>query len=119
LETMFRLLVKLVPIKRLTRGVPILALLSATEVAKLAHDHLAKLDSGERRRLAQLIGGLLRGPGSLSDAERRELSSLANKLEARVFAGSALARFSPVPLPKRLLYGDRHRRRSDAEVTHS
>jgi hypothetical protein len=114
---MFRLLVKFPPIKRLTRGFPVLGVLSAAEVAKLAHDHLAKLDSGERRRLAQLIGSLMRGPGSLDDDERRELTSLINKLEARVFAGSALARFSPVPLPKRLLYGARHRRRSDAAGT--
>jgi hypothetical protein len=113
LETMFRFLAKSPPIKRVTRGVPIVGLLSAAEVAKLAYDHLAKLDSAERRRLAQLVGKLRRGPGSLSDTERRELSSLPNKLEPRVFAGSALARFSPVPLPKRLLYGARHKRRSD------
>jgi hypothetical protein len=116
---MFRLLVRSPPIKRLTRSVPIFGLLSAAELAKLAHDRLARLDSGERRRLAQLIGNLRRGPGSLSDAERRELASLANKLEARVFAASALARVSPVPLPKRLLYGTRHERRRGAIAKHS
>ena len=102
---MLRFLVKRTPIRRLTRGVPVAGLLSAAEVARLARDHIAKLDPAERRRLLALIAKLRRGTGSLRDSERRELAALVQKLEARAFAGSALAQFSPVPLPKRVLRG--------------
>jgi hypothetical protein len=34
--------------------------------------------------------------------EREELRGLVGKLDTRAFAGSALARLSPLPLPKRL-----------------
>ena len=107
---MLRFLVKHTPIRRLTRGVPVAGLLSAAGVARLAGDHVAKLDTGERRRLLRLIAKLRGGSGSLRDSERRELAALVGKLEARAFAGSALAQFSPVPLPKRLLHGPGGRR---------
>ena len=109
---MLRFLVKHTPVRRLTRGVPVAGLLSAAEVGRLARDHLAKLDPGERRRLLGLIAMLRRGTATLSDSERRELAALATKLEARAFAGSALAQFSPLPLPKSLLHGSTDKRRS-------
>jgi hypothetical protein len=108
---MLRLLVKHTPIGRLTRGVPVAGLLSAAQVARLARDHVAKLDPGERRRLLRLIAKLRRGTGTLSDSERRELGVLVTKLEAQAFAGSALAQLSPVPLPKRLLQRPKGKRR--------
>jgi hypothetical protein len=104
---MLRFLLTRTPLKRLARGIPVVGLLSAAEVARLARGHLAKLDSAERRRLVQLVGKLRGGTGSLSTAERHELSALVAKLEPRAFAGSAASRFSPVPVPKRLLYGPR------------
>ncbi len=97
------------PVKRLLRGVPVVALLSAAEVAVLAKDHLRKLDSTERRRLVTLIARARGRAGSLSESEHDELSALVAKLEPRLFAGSAADRLSPVPVPKRLLYGPRRK----------
>jgi hypothetical protein len=102
---MLRFLLNRRPVKRLLRGVPLVALLSAAEVAMIAKDHLAKLDSDERRRLLALVGRARGRPGSLSEVERDELGVLVAKLEPRLFVGSAADRLSPVPVPKRLLYG--------------
>jgi hypothetical protein len=104
---MLRFLLEHTPVKRLARGVPIVGLLSAAEVAKLAKGHLAKLDGDERRRLLALAAKARGGAGALSGTERTELSKLVAKLEPRVFVGSAAEHFSPVPVPKRLLYGRR------------
>ncbi len=101
---MLRFLLKHAP-KRLTRGVPVLALLSAAEVALLAKAHLSKLDGAERRRLLALVAKGRGRPSSLDAAEREELAALVAKLEPRRFVGSAADRLSPVPVPKRLLYG--------------
>src|SRR5436305_9489013 len=113
---MLRFVVKHTPIRRLTRGVPVAGLLSVAEVARLARDHVIKLEAGERRRLLQLMAKLRRGSGSLSDSERQELTALARKLEARAFAGSALAKFSPVPLPGRLVHGPRGKREPEGSA---
>jgi hypothetical protein len=102
---MLRFLLKRTPVKRLARGVPVVALLSGLEVARLARRHLAKLDPKERHRMIRLVGKARGGSGALSKAERDELASLAAKLEPRAFVGSAASQFSPVPVPKRLLYG--------------
>jgi hypothetical protein len=102
---MLRFVLKHTPIKRLTRGIPILGLLTVAEFARLARGHLAKLDPAERRRLVQLVGRLRHGSASLSKTERNELGLLVAKLEPRAFAGSATDQMSPVPVPKRLLYG--------------
>jgi hypothetical protein len=87
--------------------VPVVALLSAADLARLARAHLAKLDRVERRRLLRLLGKLRGGGGSLSAAERDELDGLVAKLEPRLFVGSAAQQLSPVPVPKRLAYGRR------------
>ncbi|MEA2335627.1 MAG: hypothetical protein QOG40_2117, partial [Solirubrobacteraceae bacterium] len=47
------------------------------------------------------------GPGALTKAERAELGALVAKLEPRAFVGSAANHLSPLPVPKRLLYGPR------------
>lgn len=104
---MLRFLLTRTPVKRLARGIPVVALLSAAEVAKLAGGHLARLRPAERRRLLALLGKARSGSGALSEAERAELGALVAKLEPRAFVGSAADRFSPLPMPKRLLYGPR------------
>ncbi len=104
---MLRFLLTRTPVKRLARGVPVVALLSAAEVAKLAKDHLTRLQPAERRRLLALIAKARGGAGALSEHERAEFAALVAKLEPRAFVGSAANHFSPVPVPKRLLYGPR------------
>jgi len=107
---MLRLLLERTPVKRLTRGVPVVALLSTFEVAMLAGAHFKRLDPRERRRLFALVAAVRRGPRALSESERSELAALVAKLEPRAFFGSAAGRLSPVPVPKRLLYGPRNSR---------
>jgi hypothetical protein len=101
--------------KRLARGVPIARVLLVGEVALLAGRHLARLDRGERRRLVALVGRSRGRPGSLSASDRRELY----RLEPRLFVGTALRRISPVPLPKRLLYGSPKNRARRALSKHT
>ena len=102
---MLRFVLKRTPIKRLAHGIPVVGLLSAVELARLARRHIARLEPKERRRLIRLIGKARGGSGSLSRRERDELAKLAAKLEPRAFVGSAASHFSPLPVPKRLLYG--------------
>jgi hypothetical protein len=92
---------------RLSHGVPIARLVLAAQVVVIAHGHLSRLDRPQRRRLIALLARSRGRPGSLSGAERRELTLLFARLEPRLFLGTALKRLSPVPLPKRLLYGPR------------
>ncbi len=93
--------------KRLGRGLPIGRLLMVAQVALMAGQHLGRLEGAQRRRLVKLVGRSRGRPSSLSAAERRELRMLVARLEPRLFMGMALRRLSPVPLPKRLLYGPR------------
>jgi hypothetical protein len=104
---MLRLLLNGTPLKRLTRGVPIVGVLLVAEVAAMAWAHLAKLSSFQRRRLLALLAQSRGRPGSLSESERAELALLLAILEPRLFLGAAAKRLSPVPVPKRLLYGPR------------
>jgi hypothetical protein len=92
------------------RRVPVLKLLSAAEVAMLARDHIMRLDPQERRRLIELVRIGRGRRRNLSEAEREELATLVAKLEPRLLAGSAVDKLSPVPLPRRLVYGPRKRR---------
>ena len=80
---MLRFLLEHTPVKRLARGVPVVALLSAAEIAKLIGRHVSKLQPDERRRLLALVAKARRGTGSLSRSERRELSALVAKLDPR------------------------------------
>jgi len=94
-------------IKRLAHGFPVIGLLLAAEVALMARGHAAKLNGAQRRRLLALVREAKGRPSSLSEAERQELGDLLTSLEPRLFIGSAVRRLSPVPMPKRLLYGPR------------
>jgi hypothetical protein len=94
-------------VKRLSSGAPIARLLVVAEVAILAHRHLSKLDPTQRRRLFALLVRARGRPRSLTAAERREFLYLVARLEPRLLLGTAVRRLSPVPVPKRLLYGRR------------
>lgn len=104
---MLRLLLRTPWVKRVSRGIPIARLLLAGEVAMIAGRHLGRLDRAQRRRLLALLLRARGRPHSLRAGERRELAVLLARLEPRVFFGTAVKRLSPVPLPKRLLYGRR------------
>ena len=87
-----------------------LKLLAAAEVALLARDHMLRLTPPERRRLISLVRVGRGGRSRLTDAERDDLEHLLNKLEARTLVGHAVDRMSPVPLPRRMVYGPKNRR---------
>jgi hypothetical protein len=94
-------------VKRFSRGLPIIQVWTLGQLALLAGHHLAKLTPEERRRLATLVARGRGRPSHLSDADAAELRRLVGKLEPRLFAGGAVNRLSPIPVPKRLLYGNR------------
>jgi hypothetical protein len=89
------------------KWIPVMKLVAAGEVALLARSHVMKLTGEERRRLVALVrkGRGRRTPLSLE--EREELSRLLAKAEPRLFAGLVAQKFSPVPLPRRLVRGRR------------
>jgi hypothetical protein len=94
-------------VKRLAHGFPVVGLLLAAEIALMAKGHFAKLSGAQRRRLLALVRQTRGRPSSLSEAERQELGALLATLEPRLLIGSTVTRLSPVPMPKRLLYGPR------------
>jgi hypothetical protein len=87
------------------KRIPILKLLAIAEIAVLVRDHIEKLEPAERRRLVQLVRTGRGRKSNLSAAEQDELAALVAKAEPRVLAGEAVDKISPVPLPKRLVYG--------------
>jgi hypothetical protein len=94
-------------VRREIRGVPLARLLVIAELGLMASRHLRRLDAGQRARLFSLFIRARGRPRSLTPAERIEFLGLLARLEPRVFMGMAFQRLSPVPLPKRLLYGRR------------
>ncbi len=91
------------------RRIPVVKLLSAAELALLARDHLVRLSPAERRRLVVLVR-VGRGRRSrLTDAEYVELEGLLAKLQPRLLVGEAINRLSPLPLPRRLVFGPKNR----------
>jgi hypothetical protein len=91
------------------RHVPVLKLLAAANIALLARDHVMRLDHDERHRLAQLVRMGHGRRRNLSPTEREELAMLVARMEPRRLAGHAVEELSPLPLPRRLLYGPRRR----------
>jgi hypothetical protein len=91
------------------RRVPVLRLLAAAEIALLAREHVMRLDRPERQRLVELVRIGRGRRRNLSDSEREELSGLIAKVEPRLLAGQAVEKLSPLPLPRRLVYGPRSR----------
>jgi hypothetical protein len=91
------------------KRVPVLKLLVAAELGLLARDHVTRLNREERRRLVQLARISRGRRRKLSGADREELAALLSRVEPRLLLGTAVDRLSPVPLPRRLLYGRRRR----------
>jgi hypothetical protein len=89
------------------RAIPLVGLLSAAEVAMLARDHYTRLNPAERARLRHLVKTGRGRTDRLTDRERGELEGLLTKLAPRELLGGAADKLSPVPLPRRLLYGRR------------
>ena len=94
-------------VKRLSRGLPIVQVWTAAHLAALAGRHVGQLTPAERRRLVHLVAAGRGRPSRLSPGDAAELRRLVGKLEPRLFAGTAATKLSPVPLPKRVLYGRR------------
>jgi hypothetical protein len=92
-------------IKRASRGLPIVQVWTLANLAVLAGRHVGNLEPSERRRLVELVREGRGRPSRLAPAEASELRTLVGKLQPRLFAGTAASRLSPVPLPKRMLYG--------------
>jgi len=92
------------------RHIPVVKLLSAAEIALLTHDHVTRLSPPERRRLLVLVRVGRGRRTRLTGAERDELEELLAKLQPRLLMGEAINRLSPVPLPRRLVFGPKNRR---------
>jgi hypothetical protein len=89
------------------KRVPLVRLLTAAEIAVLAREHMMRLTPAERRRLLFLLRAGRARRHNLSTQEQDELAELIAKVEPRLLVGTALERLSPVPLPRRVLFGPR------------
>jgi hypothetical protein len=92
---------------RTARLIPLARLLAAARVVMLAREHWHKLEPMERRRVITLVRVAGGRWGRLTPAERFELARLIAKADPRLFAGLVAQRFSPVPLPGRVVRGRR------------
>jgi hypothetical protein len=98
-------------VERVTRRVPglkhipIVRLLAIAEILLVAQDHVTRLDSGERRRVLELVRIGRGRPSHLSAAQREELQRLIAKAEPRLFVGEVAEKLSPVKLPQRIVRG--------------
>jgi hypothetical protein len=92
-----------------TKLLPLARLLTAAEILMLARKHWIRLEPDERRRLMALVA---RGHGrrrNLSPVDQAEMARLVAKADPRLFMGLLAQRFSPVPLPGRVVRGPRRR----------
>jgi hypothetical protein len=89
------------------RRIPVVQLLVAADVAMRAADHIQRLSPEERRRFVHLVRVGRGRSNRLTDPEAAELQAIVEKLQPRRLMGDAVNSVSPVPLPKRLLYGKR------------
>ena len=92
---------------RTTRLIPLARLVAAARIVMLARQHWHKLEPDERRRLITLVRVAGGRRGRLTQGERLELAALVAKADPRLFAGLVAQRFSPVPLPGRVVRGRR------------
>ncbi|HSC04803.1 MAG TPA: hypothetical protein VLC49_15835 [Solirubrobacteraceae bacterium] len=87
--------------------IPLARLLAAAKILMLARQHWHLLEPVERRRVVALVRQTHGRPRNLSASERLELARLIAKADPRLFAGVVAQRFSPVPLPGRVVRGRR------------
>ena len=87
--------------------IPMARLVAAAQVLMLARRHWHLLEPAERRRVMVLVAHTHGRPSNLSAGERLELARLIAKADPRLFAGLLAQRFSPVPLPGRVVRGGR------------
>jgi hypothetical protein len=97
-------------IRRMTRVVPLARLLAAAQVLMLAREHWYRLEPDERRRVIGLMRDAHGRPRNLSQGDQFELARLIAKANPRLFTGLVAQKFSPVPLPRRVVHGPRRQR---------
>ncbi len=78
----------------------------------LAREHMTRLSPSERRRVLELIRIGHGRPSHLSMSQRAELAALLARMEPRLFAGYVVDKLSPLPLPRRLVFGSSRGSRS-------
>ena len=89
------------------KAVPVARLVLAGKIVLLAREHWHRLEPDERRRLISLVRQGHGRPRNLSPRDRNEFARLIRKADPLLFAQLAAERFSPVPLPSRLVRGRR------------
>ena len=89
--------------------VPMARLLATSELLAVARRHWLLLEPDERRRLMALVVATRGRSSNLTAGEKLELARLVAKADPRLFAGMVAQRFSPVPLPGRVVRGPRRR----------
>lgn len=89
------------------RAIPLARLVVAGKIVLLAREHWYRLERAERRRLLSLVRQGHGRPRNLSPEDRTELARLIQKADPWLFAQLVAQRFSPVPLPGRLVRGRR------------
>jgi hypothetical protein len=82
-------------------------LVAAAQVVLLARRHWLRLEPDERRRLFTLVRVSGGRRGKLTPDERLELAQLIAKADPKLFAGLVVQKFSPVPLPRRMVKAKR------------
>jgi hypothetical protein len=92
---------------RAARVIPVARLLAAGQIVLLARRHWHRLEPIERRRLIALVRQGRGRSRNLSPDDRDELARLVAKADPRLFAGLVAQKFSPVPLPRRVVRGRR------------
>ena len=85
------------------RVIPVARLMAAAQVVMLARRHWHRLEPTERRRLITLVRVAGGRRGRLTPGERLELAQLIAKADPKLFAGLVVQKFSPVPLPRRMV----------------
>jgi hypothetical protein len=96
-----------IKIMNIARAIPLARLMVAGKIVLLAREHWHRLEPAERRRLIRLVRQGHGRPRNLSDGDRAELARLIRKADPWLFASLVARRFSPVPLPSRLVRGRR------------
>lgn len=90
-------------ITKLAKAIPLARLVLAGKIVLLARQHWHQLEPFERRRLISLVRLGHGRPRNLSPEDRAELARLIHKADPWLFAQLVAKRFSPVPIPSRLV----------------